>query len=122
MEVKNDNTASMLETLKWIACTVFVMTAVIGNTVYAEQPFLFRLVGVVLLLSAALGCFLTTRKGADFMVLAKDARAEVRRVVWPTKQETWTTSAIVVVAVIVSAVVLWLIDLALGALVSLLVG
>lgn len=43
----------------------------------------------------------------------KDARLEMRKVVWPTRQETLQATLMVLVAVVVMAILLWLIDMAL---------
>jgi preprotein translocase subunit SecE len=55
-------------------------------------------------------------------VLAKEARVEIRKVVWPTRQETTQTTLIVVAVVLVMALVLWGLDSLLGWLISLIVG
>jgi preprotein translocase SecE subunit len=43
----------------------------------------------------------------------KDARLEIRKVVWPTRQETLQATLMVLVAVVVMAILLWLVDMAL---------
>jgi len=53
---------------------------------------------------------LQTEKGAWAWNLAKEARVEVRKVVWPTTQETTQTTLIVVAVVIVVALILWGLD------------
>jgi preprotein translocase subunit SecE len=55
-------------------------------------------------------------------VLLKEARGEIRKVVWPTRQETTQTTLIVVVVVLVMALLLWGLDSLLGWLVSMVVG
>ncbi len=40
----------------------------------------------------------------------KNARAELRKVVWPTRQETLQTALVVVAMVVVLALVLWGLD------------
>ena len=52
----------------------------------------------------------------------KEARIEIRKVVWPTRQETTQTTLIVVAVVLVMALLLWGLDSLLGWLVSLIVG
>lgn len=116
------NTGSSLDLTKWGLAVVLVIIAVAGNAYFSEQPFLYRLVGVVLLIGGAGFVASTTVKGSQLVALIKDARAEARRVVWPTKQETWTTSAIVVVVVLISALILWGVDYLLGASVSYIIG
>jgi len=52
----------------------------------------------------------TTIKGSAFITFAKDSRTEVRKVVWPTRQETTTTTMIVLAATVFMALVLWGLD------------
>ena len=49
-------------------------------------------------------------------------RSEIRKVVWPTRQETTQTTLIVVAVVLVMALLLWGLDSLLGWLVSMIVG
>ena len=57
-------------------------------------------------------------KGAAFWTLVKGSRTEIRKVVWPTRQETVQTTMIVVAVVVVVALFLWALDSFLGWLVS----
>lgn len=121
----NLNTASAkpsVDIARWVLALLLVGVAVVGNAYYADQPFLYRLIGVVVLMAVSIFVASTTSKGVQLVALFKDARAEVRRVVWPTKQETWTTAAIVVVVVLISALILWGVDYVLGSLVSNIIG
>jgi preprotein translocase subunit SecE len=52
----------------------------------------------------------------------KDARIELRRVTWPTKQETITTSWQVLAVVVVASLVLWCFDYILGWLIKFIIG
>jgi preprotein translocase subunit SecE len=65
---------------------------------------------------------LQTTRGQAFFELAKEARIEIRKVVWPTRQETTQTTLIVVAVVLVMALLLWGLDALLGWLVSFVVG
>ena len=56
------------------------------------------------------GVALQTENGAWAWNLAKEARVEVRKVVWPTTQETTQTTLIVVGVVILVALILWALD------------
>jgi preprotein translocase subunit SecE len=99
-----------------------VAAGVAGNQVFASEPLLYRvLVLLVLAVLAVLVAFRTV-KGSAFLVLAKEARVEIRKVVWPTRQETTQTTLIVVAVVLVMALLLWGLDSLLGWLVSLIVG
>jgi preprotein translocase subunit SecE len=54
--------------------------------------------------------------------LLKEARIEVRKVVWPTHQETTQTSLLVLALVLIAALILWGLDSVLGLIVSSIIG
>jgi preprotein translocase subunit SecE len=53
---------------------------------------------------------------------AGDARNEVRKVVWPTRQETLQTTLIVIVMVLILGIILWLFDRMLMSILRFLTG
>lgn len=70
-------------------------------------------VGLVLVsLVVALGIAATSAQGAALIEFSKGSRTELRKMVWPTRQETIQTTMIVLVMVIAIAIFLWLIDMA----------
>ena len=54
--------------------------------------------------------------------LIKEARSEIRRVVWPTNNETTQTTLVVLVMVFIFSLILWGLDSLLSWLVSSLIG
>jgi preprotein translocase subunit SecE len=122
MNAKAESKDSRLDVLKWLAVTLLVSVAVVGNQYFAAEPILYRVLGIVALAAGAFFVALQTAKGGAFFALVKEARAEIRKVVWPTRQETTQTTLIVVAVVLVMALLLWGLDSLLGWLVSLIVG
>lgn len=112
-----------LDPLKWIIITILIAVGVVGNWYFASNVSVFyRVLGLLVLAALAVFIGLKTYKGQLFFNLAKSARAEIRKVVWPTRQETKQTTLIVVVVVLVTALILWGLDTLFGWLVSLIVG
>jgi len=101
---------------------ILVAAGVVGNSYYSEVAVLYRVLGLVA--AAFVGVFIAinTSKGNALWTLLKEAQVEVRKVVWPTRQETNQTTLIVVAVVLFMAVVLWLLDTLLGWLASLIIG
>ena len=122
MNAKAESKDSRLDILKWLAVAALVAVAVVGNHYFSGVPVLYRVLGVVALAAGALFVALQTVKGGAFFALVKEARTEIRKVVWPTRQETTQTTLIVVGVVLVMALLLWGLDSLLGWLVSLIVG
>ncbi|QEA38066.1 preprotein translocase subunit SecE [Pistricoccus aurantiacus] len=108
--------------LKWAIVFTLVVVAVVGNSYFADQALLYRVLGVVAVSLMAAALALTTTKGRNLLELARSARKEIQRVIWPTRQETIQTTAIVLVAVLVVGLMLWLIDTFLGWAMSGLIG
>jgi preprotein translocase subunit SecE len=63
-----------------------------------------------------------TERGRQVTGFLKDAQVEVRKVVWPTRQEAIQTTAVVLVVVLVAALFLWALDAGLSKLIRLLMG
>jgi preprotein translocase subunit SecE len=70
----------------------------------------------------ALSISVTTERGAAAWAMIKGARTEIRKVIWPTRQETTQTTVIVMVFVVVCGLFFWALDSFLGWVASLLLG
>ena len=117
-----ETSASRFDGLKWLVVFALIGVAVVGNSTYADQSLLYRVLGILALGVVAGLVALQTAKGAAFWELVKGSRTEIRKVVWPTRQETVQTTMIVVVFVLLVALMLWGLDSFLGWLVSLAIG
>ncbi|NMP17089.1 MULTISPECIES: preprotein translocase subunit SecE [unclassified Thalassotalea] len=107
-----------LDTVKWIVVFLLLGGAVYGNYYFGEESALFRALGVVGAVIVAGVIALQTDKGRNFFTFAKESRTEVRKVVWPTKQESMQTTGIVIVATLVMSLILWGLDSLLYEIVS----
>lgn len=113
---------SKLDGLKWAVVVALVAAGVAGNAYFAEESMLYRVLGLLVLAIVAGFIALQTAKGAAFWTLLKEARVEIRKVVWPTKAETRQTTLIVMAVVVVVALLLWGLDSLLSWLVSGIIG
>ena len=122
MKANVQENSGRFDSVKWVAILAISGAAIWGNVEYSGQPLLYRVLALVLVAAVAIVLALQTAQGAAFWELAKAARTEIRKVVWPTRQETTQTTAVVVLVVIVMALILWGLDTLLGWLASLLIG
>lgn len=122
MNVKAEAQDSRFDLVKWLVVAALVVVGVVGNQYFSAEPVLYRVLGLVVLAGAAAFVAFQTARGQAFAVLLKEARVEIRKVVWPTRQETTQTTLIVVAVVLVMALLLWGLDSLLGWLISLIVG
>ena len=122
MTPKAEAQGSRFDLLKWLVVVALVIVGVVGKQYYSASPILYRVLALLVIAAVAAFVGLKTAKGKSFFVLVKEARTEIRKVVWPTRQETTQTTLIVVAVVLVMALLLWGLDSLLGWLVSLIVG
>ncbi len=113
---------SRLDGVKWAIVAVLVVAGVYGNSYFANESLLLRVVALLVLASAAGWLAAQTSKGKAFITLGHEARTEIRKVVWPTRQETTQTTLIVVVVVVIVGIILWGLDSTVSWLISLLIG
>jgi preprotein translocase subunit SecE len=114
--------SSSFDTVKWGVIFALLIAAVAGNYVYGEESVLIRAVAVVVLVGIAGLVALQTEKGRNAAIFAKEARTEVRKVVWPTRQEAIQTTGIVLVVTLLMSLLLWGLDSVLFWLVGLVTG
>ena len=122
MSAENNAQSMPLDIIKWLLAVASLAAAVYGNNVYAAEPLIYRVLGVVALMMVGAGFALASSQGKAFLQLLKEANLERRKVVWPTRQETTQTTMIVVAVVFVMSLVLWGVDSLLSWLISLLLG
>ncbi len=80
-----------------------------------QWPSVARVMSVIGGLVAGALLFMTTVKGAETREFLSESRFELRKVIWPTRQETMRTTWVVVVVVILMSLILaafdWFIQL-----------
>jgi preprotein translocase subunit SecE len=118
MESKAVQSTNRFDILKWLVVFVLIAIGVVGNQYFGAESLLYRILALVGLAIVAAYVALQTVRGRRFAMLLKEARVEIRKVVWPTRPELVQTTLIVVVFVLVVALLLWGMD----SLVSLLVA
>lgn len=105
-----ESPSGAMDSIKWLVAITLLVGAVVANYMYSDYSALIRAVGVVIAVAIGLGIASQTLKGRAFLTFAKEARIEVRKVVWPTRQETMQTTFIVMIATVIVALILWGVD------------
>ena len=104
----------MADNIKLVVAVIIMATAIALFYMYAEYSTLLRVLG--LLTAAGLSLFIASRTqiGSTMLSYIRDTQIEVRKVVWPTRQETLQTTMIVLLMVMLVALILWAFDSLLG--------
>ena len=110
MSEKTENQSNALDMFKWVVVFALLAGLVTANTMYGEISVLSRAIAIVVVVGIAGFIAATTDKGSTFLSFAKESRTEVRKVVWPTRQEANQTTLIVLAATLIMALILWGLD------------
>jgi len=110
MSEKTENQSNALDMFKWVVVFALLAGLVTTNTMYGEISVLYRAIAIVVVVGIAGFIAATTEKGSTFLSFAKESRTEVRKVVWPTRQEANQTTLIVLAATLIMALILWGLD------------
>ncbi len=106
--------SNKLDTFKLMLAIAVLIFGIVGFYYYEAESQLYRVLGVVFATLVAIGISSTTGIGQGLIGFARESRMEVRKVVWPTRQETVQTTFMVLVAVIIIGIFLWLVDMLLA--------
>lgn len=120
--VIDSKSAPWIDWAKWSFVALLVAIGVYANWYYQEQSLFLRVLGLLFVASISFFVVITTEKGDRAWSLIKDARAEIRRVVWPTNNETTQTTLVVLVMVVIFSLILWGLDSLLSWFVSSAIG
>jgi preprotein translocase subunit SecE len=113
---------SSLDTVKLLLSVTIIVAAILGFYYFDAYSQLMRVLGLLVLVGLAVLIAYQTVLGRRVWKFATDAKVEVRKVVWPSRQETVQTTLIVFVVVLIMGIVLWLFDMMLGAILRALTG
>ena len=114
--------ASALDTVKLVAAIAILVAGIGAFYVLTTYPLAVRWVIVLVAFAGAVFVALQSAQGRDFWQFVQGSRIELRKVVWPTRQESLQTTLVVFVAILAMGVFFWILDLALGSITRALTG
>ena len=100
----------MADKIKFALALLLLAAGVAGFYVLSEQAMILRVLVVLVGLVAAAAVAWKTEPGMRFFVFGREAVAESKKVVWPSRKETLQTTGVVFVFMVVMAIFLWLTD------------
>ncbi len=111
--------SSVVDGFKWFIVVGIAALMIWGNQYFSDVLFIYRVIGLLVLTGLMLYVASRTVKGGDFLALARNSRLEMKRVVWPTRQEAMQTTLWVLLIVALSCFLFWLLDALIGFIFSL---
>ena len=114
MATSKEESSTSLDTIKLILALVILTLGVVAYYYFNEHAFLYRVLYVVGGAIVGFGILMTSVTGRNLRSFSKASRTELRKVIWPTRQEALQTTLAVIVMVTIVAIFLWLVDMFLG--------
>jgi preprotein translocase subunit SecE len=118
MNTQTEPTTPVVDIVKQVFSVVFVVAGVAAfyyfstdHSYFKEVRLLYRVLGLVVIVLMVLGMMLTTDLGRTVWSFVLESKQEVRKVVWPTREETMRTTLLVFAMVFIVGLILWLLDM-----------
>jgi preprotein translocase subunit SecE len=122
MTEQTETGTSALDTVKLAAAAAILVGGIAAFYLLGTYPLAVR--WAIVLASFGLGAFvaLQSAQGRVFWQFVQGSRVELRKVVWPTRQETLQTALVVFIAITAMGIFFWFLDWVLGELTRMLTG
>ena len=109
------NTETQKKTESSIGLIISILIVVGFLVIFYLDPFglnttLYKVLVLLAGLVLAGLVFFKSPQGVRLNAFLKETKIELRKVVWPTKDETVKTTGMIMVAVIIVAIFLWIVD------------
>lgn len=122
MVAKTELEANSGDNIKLIGAALLGLFGLVAFYYFADQSLLMRVVGLLIIAAFCVYLVYLTAVGKRTAGFFRDARTEVRKVVWPTRDETVRTTLTVFIIVVIVGIMLWLFDMLLSWLFRLITG
>ena len=122
MNAKVETESSKFDSIKLGAAVLLLAAAIFAFYRFDEQLLVVRVLG--LLVAAGVSVFIAAQStsGKNIISFISSSKAEVRKVVWPTRAETIQTTMAVLLMVLLVGIFLWLLDMVLLWAIQMLTG
>lgn len=103
-------TTDKRDVFKWLVVVWLVGSGIVSFYYFDEQAVLIRVVTLLVVAIMAAWIASKTERGKYALGFIHESHVEVRRVVWPTRQETIQMTSVVLFMVVLLALVVWVLD------------
>jgi preprotein translocase subunit SecE len=122
MAAQAEPSPSIFDTVKLVLAISLLMAGIAGFYYFASHALVYRVIGILAVFGAAVGLAFATGIGRKAWGFITESKMEVRKVIWPTRQETMQATMLVVAVVFAVGLILWLMDMVLFWAVGILTG
>jgi len=105
---------AVIDAFKIVLAAAALVGGIVAYYWFENEPQVLRVLMVIGGLIAGLVLLYWSAPGRELWNYVQSSRVELRKMVWPTRQETWRTTLVVFVFVMALGVFFWLVDMALA--------
>ena len=110
METKVEASPTLFDAAKLLLAVAIVLASVVGFYYFESAPTALRSLAVLVALALAALVALQSLQGQSIWKFIQSARVELRKVVWPTREETIQTTVAVLVFALIGGTFFFLLD------------
>ena len=112
--VSQHSAGGAADTARLVGAALLVVAGIVAFYVLGAQSAWVRWLAVAGGIALAAVVFASSASGRNFWHFVQDSRTELRKVVWPTMEETRNTTLVVFALVIVAGLFFWVLDVLLS--------
>lgn len=114
-DVVTANTSSPLNPVLWILALLSFISATLVNqylpAYWQPASSVWVRIGIIVgLIVFGILCFFLTAQGKGFSNLMSDSQTELRRVTWPTREETFKYTWKTLLVMLITGILIWVLD------------
>ncbi len=110
MTIKLVEAGEVMNKLKWLTVIFLLAAGIVANYYYGQIAWPLRLLAWLLGLPVVALIAFQTQQGKLALNYIRESRLELRKITWPTRQETVQTTFIIAVMVVIVSIALWGVD------------
>ena len=111
MDAKLDSKPTILDTVLLLLSMVILVGSIFAYYYFASESALLRSIGILVAFVLAVWVAFQSAQGKTLWAFIQGARVELRKIVWPTREEAVQTSIIVLVFAMIMGTFFFLLDI-----------
>ncbi len=111
MNTQAEAQTPVFDIIKQVFSGLLVIAAVAAFYYFSEISILYRVIALLVVMMIVFGLMFTTNLGRGLWLFFMESKQEVRKVVWPNRDETTRTTMLVIAMVFTVGFILWLLDM-----------
>jgi len=111
MNTKADSTPGVADTAKLVLAVLVLVGGIAAYYYFENESILLRVAGLLVALAIGAVIAFQSLQGQMLWRFIQGSRNEIRKVIWPTRQETLQTTLTVLVFALILGVFFWILDL-----------